>query len=197
MDADFAVILSVSCLAAVRQPQRPAPMVLVGATPSQPLLPQLGTVLLLLAANCRCGRFVRGVPAAELPPWPQRTSSSGTTLPSGPAARLQADLSAAIARRDAEFHIPAGDYHFGSTPLNVSVPRRLTIVAHGNPRLLFHVGGYVVITGAVDSMLLGPITIDYTEEPASQVRLSPLYTRKPLRHSRFPAPAPAPGSCPR
>ena len=68
------------------------------------------------------------------------------------------------------------------------------MVAHGNPRLLFNVGGYVVITGAVDSTLLGPITIDYTEEPASQVRLSPLYTRKSLMHSRLPAPAPAPGS---
>jgi hypothetical protein len=94
--------------------------------------------------------------------WPPRTP------PSAAARVLQSRLDATIAAGAATFVIPPGDYDFGSAAFNISGARGLHIRAEGSPRLLFSLGGVVVVQSSTNSVLQGPLTIDYTEEPASQ-----------------------------
>ena len=101
-----------------------------------------------------------------------RSSSLGVaewTQPSAAALQLQAGLDAAIRSAASTFTIPPGDYDFGSAAFNISDAHGLRIRALGGPRLLFALGGAVIVQRATDSMLQGPLTIDYNEEPASQV----------------------------
>lgn len=103
-----------------------------------------------------------GSSAAAWPPW---------SPPSAAARLLQTRLDATIAASAPTFVIPVGDYDFGSAAFNISDAHGLRIRAEGFPRLLFSLGGVVVVQRSTNCTLEGPLTIDYTEEPASQVRV--------------------------
>ncbi len=118
-------------------------------------------LLALLAGGMFCmGTGVLTVRSVSWPP---------CTPPSAASRLLQSRLNAAIADGASAFVIPAGDYHFGSATFNISGARGLHIRVEGSPRLLFSLGGAVVVQSSTNSVLQGPLTIDYTEEPASQV----------------------------